>query len=224
MLPMLSGWTALVASTCTSLWDQPVAWRPLLHRFVFFLLETVTCKQKLAKTAIFADCHQSDTIDLAWLGKIWPFEHLKLRSDGLRWFSLCLSEVFFAPTRRPISKSPSSRSWERQQNVQAHATWRPESSMYLFYFCLICLSSHDHGSGKWLYLKGNYYWRDPFWFSMIMGGSAVSVILLVSSNTDLADFFIGVIPFENRLTLRTFAGEIRWFSLATSSMVCFWFP
>ena len=36
----------------------------------------------------------------------------------------------------------------------------------------------------------------------------MSVILLVSSNTDLADFFIGVIPFENRLTLRTFAGEI----------------
>ena len=22
--------------------------------------------------------------------------------------------------------------------------------------------SHNHESGKWLYLKGNYYWRDPF--------------------------------------------------------------
>ena len=25
-----------------------------------------------------------------------------------------------------------------------------------------CSSSHNHGSGKWLYLKGNYYWRGPF--------------------------------------------------------------
>ena len=31
--------------------------------------------------------------------------------------------------------------------------------------------SHNHGSGKYLYLKGNYYWRDPFLTSMIMGGS-----------------------------------------------------
>ncbi len=30
--------------------------------------------------------------------------------------------------------------------------------------------SHNHGSGKWLYLKGNDYWRDPFLISMIMGG------------------------------------------------------
>ena len=28
--------------------------------------------------------------------------------------------------------------------------------------------SHNHGSEKWLYLKGNYYWRDPFSTSMIM--------------------------------------------------------
>ena len=27
----------------------------------------------------------------------------------------------------------------------------------------------NHGSGKWLYLKGNYNWRDPFFTSMIMG-------------------------------------------------------
>ena len=33
--------------------------------------------------------------------------------------------------------------------------------------------SHNHGSGKYLYLKGNYYWRDPFLTSMIMGGSVV---------------------------------------------------
>ena len=31
----------------------------------------------------------------------------------------------------------------------------------------------NHGSGKYLYLKGNYYWRDPFLTSMIMGGSVV---------------------------------------------------
>ena len=76
----------------------------------------------------------------------------------------------------------------------------------LFLLDLPCFS--QSWKWKWLYLKGNYDWRDPFWFSMIMGGSVVSVILLISSNTDLADFFIGVIPFENRLTLRTFAGEI----------------
>ncbi len=29
---------------------------------------------------------------------------------------------------------------------------------------------HNHGSGKWLFLKGNYYWRDPCSSSMIMGG------------------------------------------------------
>ena len=30
--------------------------------------------------------------------------------------------------------------------------------------------SHNHGSGKWLYLKGKCYWRDPFFTSMIMEG------------------------------------------------------
>ena len=30
--------------------------------------------------------------------------------------------------------------------------------------------SHNHGSGKWWFFKGNYYWRDPFFTSMIMGG------------------------------------------------------
>ena len=28
---------------------------------------------------------------------------------------------------------------------------------------------HDHGSGKWLFLKGSYYWREPFFTSMMMG-------------------------------------------------------
>ena len=35
----------------------------------------------------------------------------------------------------------------------------------------ICTVSHNHGSGKWLCLKGNCYWRDPFLTSMMMGGS-----------------------------------------------------
>ncbi len=40
--------------------------------------------------------------------------------------------------------------------------------------CVFCFNysfSHNHGSGKWPYLKGNYYWGDPFLISMIMGGS-----------------------------------------------------
>ena len=32
---------------------------------------------------------------------------------------------------------------------------------------LVC---NKHGSGKRLFLKGNYYWRDPFLTSMFMGG------------------------------------------------------
>ena len=43
------------------------------------------------------------------------------------------------------------------------AIWNNISPNYSF--------SHNHGSGKWLYLKGNYYWRDPFLTSMITGGS-----------------------------------------------------
>ena len=33
--------------------------------------------------------------------------------------------------------------------------------------------SHNHGSVKWLHLKGNSYWRDPFFTSMIMGGRVI---------------------------------------------------
>ena len=36
-------------------------------------------------------------------------------------------------------------------------------------------ASHNHGSGKWLYLKGNYYWRDPFFTSMFIGGRVETV-------------------------------------------------
>ncbi len=35
--------------------------------------------------------------------------------------------------------------------------------------------SHDHGSGKLSEFKGNYYWRDPFSTSMIMGGRGMVV-------------------------------------------------
>jgi len=31
-------------------------------------------------------------------------------------------------------------------------------------------SLHNHGSGKWLYCTGNYYFRDPFFTFMIVGG------------------------------------------------------
>ncbi len=44
---------------------------------------------------------------------------------------------------------------------------------------------HTHESGQCLYLKGNYYWRDPFLTPMILGrsvkmkGKSISVFLLV---------------------------------------------
>ncbi len=34
----------------------------------------------------------------------------------------------------------------------------------------LCLALSHHGSGEWLYLKGNYYWGDSFLTSMIMRG------------------------------------------------------
>ena len=41
---------------------------------------------------------------------------------------------------------------------------------YMLVFQGVYSFSHNHGSGKRLYLKGNYYRRDPFFTSMIMGG------------------------------------------------------
>ena len=35
---------------------------------------------------------------------------------------------------------------------------------------------HNHGSGKLPWKKGNYYWRDPFLTSMIMGGSVIKYV------------------------------------------------
>ncbi len=45
--------------------------------------------------------------------------------------------------------------------------------------------SHNHGSGKWLYLKGNYYWRDPLLTSMIMGGSVDFIFVMESGGHEL---------------------------------------
>ena len=44
---------------------------------------------------------------------------------------------------------------------------------WLHVFYSFSFFSHNHGSGKWLYLKGNCYWRDPFFTSMIMGGKVL---------------------------------------------------
>jgi len=35
---------------------------------------------------------------------------------------------------------------------------------------------HDHGIGKWLFLKGNYYWREPFFTSMMMGERVINSV------------------------------------------------
>ena len=54
-----------------------------------------------------------------------------------------------------------------RNTVQSHALWKMS-------FCLEGYSSsHNHGIGKWLYLKGNYYWRywrDPLFTSRTEGG------------------------------------------------------
>ncbi len=46
-----------------------------------------------------------------------------------------------------------------------------------------CPFSHHHGSGKLPQMRGNYYWRDPFFTSMIMGG-----------RVKRSDFFQGIYP------------------------------
>ena len=42
---------------------------------------------------------------------------------------------------------------------------------------VLTLSPTNHGNGKRLHLKGNYYWRDPFFTSMIMGRRALISIV-----------------------------------------------
>ena len=37
--------------------------------------------------------------------------------------------------------------------------------------------SRNHGSGKWLCLKGSYYWRGPFFTAMIMGARVYSYLI-----------------------------------------------
>ena len=36
--------------------------------------------------------------------------------------------------------------------------------------CYSISHNHNHGSGKWWFFKGKYFWRDPFYTSMIVGG------------------------------------------------------
>lgn len=44
-------------------------------------------------------------------------------------------------------------------------------------------SSNNHGSRKWLYLKRNYYWRDPvFHWSMIVGGRVFMFLSPIATN------------------------------------------
>ncbi len=43
---------------------------------------------------------------------------------------------------------------------------------------------HNHGSGQLPQMKGNYYWRDPFLTSMIMGGR-VEIVRIHNKRKDL---------------------------------------
>ncbi len=54
--------------------------------------------------------------------------------------------------------------------IVASAAWQKQ--LYKQFYVTKCHRFfHNHGSGQWWYLKGNYlYWRDPFFTSMIMGG------------------------------------------------------
>ncbi len=52
-----------------------------------------------------------------------------------------------------------------------HLGWQ-----YLSYVAVTYTVYSIYGSGKWQYLKGNYYWRDPFLTSMIMGGSVCKYV------------------------------------------------
>ena len=59
---------------------------------------------------------------------------------------------------------------ELQVFLDGSGRWRRLSIAFKLRLTEIYSFSHNHGSGKWLYLKVNYYWRDPFFTSMIMGG------------------------------------------------------
>ena len=63
--------------------------------------------------------------------------------------------------------------------------------MYFFDGSVILFFSHNHGSGKWLCLKGNYYWRDPFLTSMIMGGSVNNLPVGFETNAyNMVPFYV----------------------------------
>ncbi len=68
----------------------------------------------------------------------------------------------------PLGTSPFSQLWKGK--IESSMFWEGRC-WFLGHYSLMYSISHNHGSGTWLYLKGNYYWRDPFFTSMIMGGS-----------------------------------------------------
>ena len=62
--------------------------------------------------------------------------------------------------------------WKDPMSANRQNTWgrdpdRPRS-FFLMIWPSIYSFFHNHGSGKWLHLKRNYYWRDQF-TSMIKG-------------------------------------------------------
>ena len=68
----------------------------------------------------------------------------------------------------------------RVGGMTSHHAKRESSLTISLKFQKIYPSSHNHGSEKWLYLKGNYYWRDPFFTSMFTGGRVPSLKLTAS--------------------------------------------
>ena len=69
--------------------------------------------------------------------------------------------------------------------------------------------SHNPESGKWLYLKGSYYWRDPFLTSMIMGGMVVGMrhrLVTLSQWSQLEQ--IDVMPKKKGLRMEQMMAEL----------------
>ena len=60
----------------------------------------------------------------------------------------------------------------------------PGKNQLSFGYSWVLSLSHNHGSVQWLYLKGNYYWRDPFLTSIIMGASVLPGKLTYPLNTN----------------------------------------
>ena len=95
----------------------------------------------------------------------------------------------------------------KSPQLQVSMTWDTPSQsewqnkgLYSFY--------HNHGSGKWLYLKSNYYWRDPF----LMGGSD-------PGSRSLQDQFLGATWSFPRVF---FGNPPPGFSNEKQSFLCVW--